>query len=428
MKQLLSSMGLVTAISLAAVGTTAAQESNKPKPIPASRPAMKQALDDLKTRQPRLPLPAPSEDDKSSGDQRRLVNNGRMRQLYLGDLFPRSTGTREKDPNMTLDNAFTVEFFWIASRVNNCHYCLGHQENKLIAAGRTEDRIAALDCDWSQFNDEERAAFAFARKLTYEPHLISPADVIALEKHYKPLQVLEICFLVAGYNSTNRWTDGMGIPQEDHRTFVTETPQKYQTLPSQVAPSGPLDRGPLEPRSEVEARLAACKTRKAVLPLVSEAEARKILDDASNQPVPQWVRLLANFPISGKSRIEGIIASRTKGNISPQLKAQIDWVAARQDRAWYALADAHARLHKLGLTDDQIFALDGDRKQLSEADQAALHVAQKLTATPQVITDADIAPLRKHFKDAQVAEVVYYITQAAFFNRVTEPAQLPAKH
>ena len=418
---------VATTLVTAFANSLVAQEATQPKPIPTSRPAMKQALDDLKHREPRLPLPAPSEEDKASGDQRRLVNNGRMRQHYLGNLYPRSSGTREKDPNMSLDNAFTVEFFWIASRVNNCHYCLGHQENKLLAAGRSEDRIAALDCDWSQFNDAERAAFAFARKLTYEPHLVTVADLKKLEEHYKPLQILEICFLVAGYNSTNRWTDGMGIPQEDHRTFVTETSEKYLKLPSVVAPSGPLDRGPLESRSEVEAKLAACKTRQSALPLVSEAEARKLLDLTSDAPVPAWICLLANFPISGKSRIEGLLAARSQGNLSPLLKAQMDWVAARQDRAWYALSDAQNRLRKLGQSDDQIFSLDGDRKQFDASTQAALHVADKLTASPQVITDSDIAPLRKHFTDPQVAEVVYYTTQAAFFNRVTEAAQLPSE-
>lgn len=404
-----------------------AEDSAKPKPIPQTRPAMKQALDDLKKREPRLPLPPPSAEDKASGEQRRLVNNGRMRQLYLGDLFPRGNSGQVKDPNMTLDNAFTVEFFWIASRVNNCHYCLGHQENKLISAGRSEERIAALDCDWSVFSDAERAAFTFARKLTFEPHLVTPADLEKLGKYYEPRQVLEICFLVAGYNSTNRWTDGMGIPQEDHRTFVTTTPEKFQNLPSVVAPEGPLDRGPLESRSEVEAKLAACKTRQPVLPLVSVDETRKLLGADEKQAIPQWERLLANFPVSGKGRMESLQAVRSKGTLSPKLKAQIDWVAARQDRAWYDLADARARLRKLGLSDDEIFALDGDRSTLPEAEQAALHVAQKLTASPQVITDADIAPLRKNFTNQQVAEVVHYTTQTAFFHRVTEPAQLAAE-
>ena len=67
---------------------------------------------------------------------------------------------------MTLDYKFKVALFWIVSRTNNCQYCLGHQESKLLRAGMTEDEIAALDFDWKQFTPAEQAAFALTRKLT----------------------------------------------------------------------------------------------------------------------------------------------------------------------------------------------------------------------------------------------------------------------
>ena len=60
---------------------------------------------------------------------------------------------------MTLDNKFKVQLFWIVSRANNCQYCLGHQEAKLLGAGMKEDEIAALDGDWSQFTPAEQAAY-----------------------------------------------------------------------------------------------------------------------------------------------------------------------------------------------------------------------------------------------------------------------------
>ena len=41
------------------------------------------------------------------------------------------------------------------------------------------------------------------------------------------------------------------------------------------------------------------------------------------------------------------------------------------------------------------------------------------------VTDDDFAGLRKSFSDVQVAEVVHRICEAAFFDRVTEAAQLP---
>src|ERR1700688_1415949 len=103
--------------------------------------------------------------------------------------------------------------FWIVSRTNNCQYCLGHQEWKLAAVGMTEPPLAALDGAWSQFTPAQRAAFAFARKLTYEPHRLTDADIDPLRKYYKELQILEMVLSVAGNNALNRWKEGVGVPQ-----------------------------------------------------------------------------------------------------------------------------------------------------------------------------------------------------------------------
>ena len=415
---------LIATSALAFAPAFAAEPASTPKSIPPTRPEMKQALDDLKHRQARLPLPPAGPNDKDERG-RTLVNNGRMRSLYLPPEFARGGFSRDADPNATLDYAFTVEFFWIASRVNNCHYCLGHQENKLLDAGRSEQRIAALDCDWSTFTPAEQAAFAFARKLTYEPHRITDKDIESLAKHYRPQQIVEICLHVAGYNATNRWTDGMGIPQEGHRTFVSDTPAEYRDKPSAVAPEGVLDRGPLPARQETLAKLDDCRARKAILPLASEADTRLAFEIADGQPVPQWLRLAANFPIFAKGRVTIFQATQDKGHLPPQLKAEMNWVAARHDRAWYALDLARRQLTKLGLSDDQIFALDRPTEERDGGKQAALDLAAKLTAAPQAIVDDDIARLRKHYSDQEVAEIVHHVTQAAFFHRLTEPAQLP---
>ena len=75
-------------------------------------------------------------------------------------------GRGNEDPAMTLDYRFKTSLFWIASRANNCQYCLGHQESKLLSAGMTEDQIAALDSDWAEFSPAEQAAFVYARRLS----------------------------------------------------------------------------------------------------------------------------------------------------------------------------------------------------------------------------------------------------------------------
>ena len=43
---------------------------------------------------------------------------------------------------------------------------------------------------------------------------------------------------------------------------------------------------------------------------------------------------------------------------------------------------------------------------------------------PALIEDDDVAVLRVHYSDHQVAEIVYHITLAAFFDRITEASGL----
>ena len=361
---------------------------------------------------------------------------------------------------MTLDNAFKVELFWIVSRANNCQYCIGHQESKLLAAGLTEDRIAALDSNWSEFKPEEQLAFAFARKFSFEPHLLSDADIDGLRKNYTDPQILEMILSMAGNNSINRWKEGVGVPQRKDEggysrrepspeatadaklprgTYLTPTSAAYTKKISLVAPlvkdekTGEVtaatvnQRPPLESRVVVEEKLAACKQRQSRLPLVEEAAARTILADKwkDTAPLPNWVRLLVTFPRTGVSRITTTISSEEKGDLTPLLKAQLSWIVARQDRAWYTLALTQKRLHELGQSDDQIFALDGNWKEFTPREQALFVVARQLGASPVVLTDAEVAKAVELAGPQDVVQAISYTTNRAAFNRITEAAGLP---
>jgi alkylhydroperoxidase family enzyme len=418
---------------------------NTPAPVAATRPELKEQLERSKQSRPRLPLPPPSEQELAEAKARAgrgpmggIINNGRMRKLYLPPEVLGGGFLREPDPTMTLDNTFKTMFFWIVSRANNCTYCQGHQEVKLSGDGVKEETIAALDGDWSGFSPAERAAFAFTLKLTAEPHRISDADLDRLRSHYNDLQILEIITAVGGFNAMNRWTGPLAIPQEGHRVYLTPTPEKYKAMRSLVAPlpadangsapvcAKPADRGAPESRAQVEAALEACRKRSPRLRLASEEQARGVLpaDWSGSGPLPEWVRLLANFPKGGRAWVAQTYHSATKGDLSPKLKAEIAYVAARNDRAWYAVGHAIRRLKELGLGDDAIAALDNPGDSIPQPERAVLAVARKITVDPALITDADIEGLRKHYSDREVAEIVYHVTQAAFFDRLTEAAGL----
>jgi AhpD family alkylhydroperoxidase len=429
-----------------AVPVVRAQAPSQATTVPATRTEMKEWLEGSKKVQSRLPLPPPTEEEKVRNGDRPVVNNGRLRMLYLPAELRGGDFMRGPDPGMSLDATFKTRLFWIVSRTNNCRYCLGHQEIKLTGAGMSDDQIAALDCNWAQYPEAEQAAFALARKLTYDPHRVGPADLEPLRKHYKDVQILEILFTVANNNATNRWTGAFGItqdqsaagllratgkPRASYPTFLTPTSAKYRDQPSKVAPLGSraelsARRPALEKREQVEEALAACRARNPRLPLVAADRGRALLAaDWPGESVPAWVRLLANFPKAGAGRVLSLRTAEQKGNLDPLLKCQVAWIAARHDRAWYALGHAKQRLAAHGLSDDAIYALDGSWESYKPAQRAAFAFARNLTTTPEQIDDEDIAQLRKHYRDGEVAELVLHLGNAAFFNRVTEASGLP---
>jgi hypothetical protein len=161
------------------------------------------------------------------------------------------------------------------------------------------------------------------------------------------------------------------------------------------------------------------------LPLVDEDTARSVLAGrAFEGPLPQWIRLLANFPQEGLQHITSVLDADEQGDLSPLLKAQLSWIIARQDRAWYALGQARYRLREHGQFDQQIQALDGDWQEFTPREQSLFRVAKKLAASPTVLTDNDVSEAVALAGPRDVVQSIHYTTMRAFFNRVTEAAGL----
>lgn len=302
-----------------------------------------------------------------------------------------------------------------------------------------------LDGDWKEFTPAERAAFTAARKLSFEPHLWTRADFEALRKHYSEMETLEVLLWIASYCDTNRWAIALNTPLEGHRKFVTEKPKDFADQPSFVAPlskragtsvaAAIAARPNLESREQVEAQLDECRKRLPLLPLASTRDTLVFVPDFTRQDAPGvipegaevaiWMRQYAIFPKTGGYKVGSTIAEAGRGQIDPLLRARINWICARHDRAWYALGQAKRRLLALGQSEDAIYALDGDWSAYPEKDRLVLAFARKLTLEPANITDQDVANLRKHFNVTQVAELVHRVSSAAMINRMGEACNLP---
>ncbi len=423
------------------------EPDRSPKVVPQTRPEMKSVLERLKQRTARLPLPELKPGTDLS-DLRLVVNNGRLRNLYLPQEWtssswgganrnaqstPATPGKTPSyainEPGMTLDYAFKTRLFWLVSRLNNCQYCLGHQEHKLHAAGMDDDSIAALDSDWSVFPANEQAALEFSRRLTVSPHGFSDADLAILRPHFNETQIVELVQTIAQYNSTNRWTDSTGIPQDQKFgevsiTFDTPTSEKFQKRPTIVFPKNEKSRGEWEPHDVVLAAFEAVRNREPRVKLLSESAAREALQLSADAPLPTWQRAMAYFPQSARRQGEHRKAVAEIGRLSPRTKARIQWSVARENRAWYSAQLARESCRKLGLTDDELFTPADQSKAVPAADQAAVKFARKLTSTPRQISDGDITDLLKHYTAPEVAEVVYVTCMSNSFDLFTEALNL----
>jgi len=101
------------------------------------------------------------------------------------------------------------------SMINGCNYCLQHHLASGKRAGIAADDWAALKvADYSRFTEKEQAALRYAEKLTRDPHSVSDADFIPLKQQFNDAEIVDLHFLIALVNSTNRLTDPLGVPVE----------------------------------------------------------------------------------------------------------------------------------------------------------------------------------------------------------------------
>lgn len=454
--------------ALVALCAAARAADDAPRPTPVTRPAMKKMLEDMKARRERIPLPEPTaaEKEAAADDPQALSYENRLRSLYLpgtelrgylgfGGSAPRRPDTPppkvviEPDPAVTLDYGFKTRLFWIASRANNCQYCLGHQESKLLAVGMTEDDLARLDSDWSGFPAREQAAFTLARKLTLAPGSVTDADVATCLGHFTPKEVIEMTLSVGGNNAINRWKEGIGVPQAANggnsghaltdargiHSYLTATAPAFAATPSAVAVLGKTAVGeglvataapaPLASAEEIARGLAAARSRSPRLPPADEAAAREVLGDAAPPgPIPGWQRLLAWFPLAGPRMARAFALTAAAPGLEPADQARIAWTVARRNRAWYALGLAETHLRSLGADDAAIADLAGSQARLTPAERAILVVADTLASSPVACTDGQFQAALDATSPQTMTRVVHEVAMQSLFDRFTEAAGL----
>lgn len=407
-----------------------------------TRPELKARLEALKERTSRIPLPPPTAEEVAAGKS--LVNNGRLRSLYLpaswtswlisgwGGARPATGGSAaalnalQQQP----DYAFKTRVFWVVSRTNDCQYCLGHQELKLKKTGMTDNQIAALDVQWDLFPAAEQAAMRAARKLTIAPHRFSGSDLQDLRGYFDDANTIDLLYTIARYNAVNRWTSATGIPQdvsfggEAKTELNSPTAEEWSDRQSSVAPVDVEDRPEWELREVVQERLQATRMRQSPLNLPSVETATVVLaKDTPGVIPPQWFRAISGMSVAVDAWAQRQALIR-EGRLPVQLRLMIAWITARENRAWYAAGHARARLLASGCPEESLYSFETFLEAAPADKRAALQFARLLTSHPQQVGDADVAALREHFSDHEVAEIIHLTADSNAFDRLTESLQL----
>lgn len=102
---------------------------------------------------------------------------------------------------------------------------MGHCEMLLAVAGLDDDKITERTRrlaagDWSTFPPEERAAFAFARKLSLTPWEVTSEDVRQLQRHFGPERTLDVIWWTSRCHYMTRVADAFQLPLERDNVFA----------------------------------------------------------------------------------------------------------------------------------------------------------------------------------------------------------------
>ena len=150
----------------------------------------------------------------------------------------------------------------------------------------------------------------------------------------------------------------------------------------------------------------------------------RYLRDRGN--VPNMFRTMAHRPAIFETIIAHMEAVLNTGTLSKALKELVIVRTSQVNRTPYCLASHTAICKRLGWNDAQLEALQdaGASTEFSEAEKAAIHLAESMSLYPHGYTDADFAHLRSFYSEGEVVELMAAIGLFNYFNRFNDLLQM----
>jgi alkylhydroperoxidase family enzyme len=306
------------------------------------------------------------------------------------------------------DRIFGQSLFWVTTKAVKCPYCMGHCEMNWEVAGLSPAEIAARSRllagdDWSSFPASEQRAFAFARKLTQTPWLVSHQDVNQLQQDYGLDRAVLLMLNASRYHYMTRISNGFQLTLERENVFYDywnqKAPQQMATRPTPV------------------------------VTLLSDQDCWQRMPTAtsgSGQPLPVWARAVApSLPRTAAAMLQLDLAQRTKSPVAPVMRAKMRWVIAHANRCRYSEETALADLRRAGADAVTLRRLQGSPSDWPVEDREPLEFARLLTVAAPTIPDELFEKLRLRFGDKTIAAMVLLAAYGNFQDRVILGLNLP---
>ena len=134
----------------------------------------------------------------------------------------------------TINKRLLGEVFYVVSRSNECGHCMGHIVFGAEAAKAPIEKVLDIDFE-GNLDPRRRATFAFARKVSRDPHSVSPADIESLRPFFKDTQIVELILVINRYRTMNALAEAFGSPLETVNVF---DPKNGKPKPDAKKPDG----------------------------------------------------------------------------------------------------------------------------------------------------------------------------------------------
>lgn len=138
--------------------------------------------------------------------------------------------------------------------------------------------------------------------------------------------------------------------------------------------------------------------------------------------VPNFVRTIARRPEIATAHAALRMAVIGPGTVSSELKnfiAQVVSASAGCNYCWAHNAGFATAMSVPDEKEDALWSFETSPL-YSDAERAALTVAQAAGQVPNAVTDEDFQELKKHFSDEQIVEIVSVIALFGFLNRFND--------